>query len=44
MQKCKTKIALLLPVDMDCLSGGEEVERNERNRRLAFPKEQMSHT
>ena len=44
MQKCKPKIVLLLPIDMDGLTGDGGVERNERNRRLVIPEEQMSHT
>ena len=44
MQKCKPKFTLLLPVDMDGLTGGGGMERNDPNRRRAILKEHMSHT
>ena len=44
MHKCKPKFTLLLPVDMNGLTGGGGEGRNDRHHRWAIPKEQMSHT
>ena len=44
MQKCKPKCTLLLPVNMDGLTGGGGLEKYERHCCRAIPKEQMSHT
>ena len=44
MQKCKPKFTLLLPADMDGLTRGGGVERNDGNRPWGIPKEHMSHT